>query len=100
MGRTETTGRIKTHLSLLRRNKHPIGLMQFDFNKYGAGCFISEMISENIFTEREWMERLQTYNPNYGYNYLDPYFLSNSTMNRKDKKAYVAEKYNFEYLLL
>ena len=50
-------------------------------------------------TEKEWMIRLKTYDPHFGYNYLDQNFI-NGPKNNKNKRAIVAERYDFPVELL
>lgn len=66
--------RYKTHLRLLKENKHHSILLQRAINKHGLSNFqfkIIEIISDkNIILDREqyWLDKYESYNPNKGYN--------------------------------
>ena len=75
---TKVDLRWKAHINALRSNTHVIRLMQEDFNKYGESNFSFEILDEVDFKDRkiekEYMKEYGSYNPNFGYNYLDNYF--------------------------
>lgn len=70
-------GRIKTHLSALRGNRHSIEEMQEDFNKYGEESFsfipLFEVSRDEYAPSLECfvMKVLRTQDKNFGYNYKD-----------------------------
>lgn len=70
--------RLASHLSALRRNVHPNTLMQDDFNKYGENYSFFELDViekwEDRRNEYKWMEKLDSNNPEVGYNGRDWYF--------------------------
>lgn len=67
--------RYKTHLSLLKHNKHTAPLMQEEFNNYGGlyDVFILDEIHcySERYKEYEWMRFYKTQDPQYGYNAQD-----------------------------
>lgn len=72
--------RLRQHMNNLKAKKHPIQLMQSDFNKFGEKSFEFEIVDKfKEFTrndsEIQWMMKLKTYDEKYGYNYKDPHFL-------------------------
>jgi hypothetical protein len=78
IGRTKqsTEERIKSHLTLLRSNKHTSKLMQEDYNKYGEDNFEYYELETGLkFEDRNkecfYMDRYKTCNPKYGYNRQD-----------------------------
>ena len=107
VGRHNSGNRKRAHFNALRAGKHKSRLMQHDFDKYGEisfqfitlqeGEIKSNSGKDNI--ERYWMERLQTYNPHFGYNYLDPFFV-NGIRDPEKKRKFIAEKYDFPVELL
>lgn len=110
VGRTfskDGIGRKQEHLDMLRRGKHPCKLMQHDYDAYGSDAFSYEIIEHGDIRsndvknclEKIWMVKLETFDPNHGYNYCDPYFV-NGIRDRKKKRAYVAERYSFPVELL
>lgn len=68
--------RRSSHLSALRRKKHPVEDMQADYDKYGdVFTFrILEHVPVRSFYNAEfaWSMKLRTYEREYGYNYKDP----------------------------
>lgn len=66
--------RFKTHISRLNRNVHHSSYLQNTFNKYGITNLNFEIIeildNSSIQVQREqyWMDRLQSYDKQYGYN--------------------------------
>lgn len=67
--------RYRTHIWDLKRGDHNSAEMQSDFDKYGENysLFILDRLekpSENK-REYEWMEKLRTTDPRYGYNAQD-----------------------------
>lgn len=72
---TNIENRWRTHIHDLRLNKHHVHLMQTDFNKYGEDSFTFEILDEADFRTRDkeqaYMKAYDSYNPNFGYNYLD-----------------------------
>lgn len=72
--------RFRQHMNNLKSHKHPILLMQSDFDKYGEKSFEFEIVDEfkefsRNDSEIQWMMKLKTYDKKYGYNYKDPHFL-------------------------
>lgn len=70
--------RIYTHIRDLKRGAHPVELMQEDADKYGCDYefFILDKY-ESCFdsaVEYKWMEKLNTGDPECGYNYKDAHF--------------------------
>lgn len=74
---SDIKNRIAAHKKALKMHKHPIELMQVDYDEYGEDSF-----QVRIFSERKKMEsasQLETFamkvlksqNPKYGYNYKD-----------------------------
>lgn len=82
--------RKKNHMNSLRRGKHPIALMQADYERYGADAFVFTVIEklERVCTrdengswhctdssrEKELMIQFKSFLPEHGYNYKDVYF--------------------------
>lgn len=94
VGRTNAVAhRYEEHLSALRHNRHYVKLMQTDFNKYGEDSFEYIVIMRDVSgrREKECMERLETYNPLKGYNYLDQTL--GGKKKRKDRVREIAIKY-------
>lgn len=75
IGRThrKITDRIKAHLSSLRSNRHTNKQLQEDFNKYKEDNFEFYEIekTENKRREFYYMDKYNTCNNEYGYNYKD-----------------------------
>lgn len=69
------------HLNNLMQQRHPNKFLQEDYNLYGKDVF-EFFIAEEVVScwgfkkEQEWMIRLKTYDPKYGYNNEDPFFYS------------------------
>jgi hypothetical protein len=67
--------RYKSHMSLLKNNKHTAPLMQEEYNKYGGIYDVFVLDEVRSFSERfkeyEWMRFYNTQNPEYGYNAQD-----------------------------
>ena len=79
VGRTvDLMKRIDNHFHQLRHGKHHVELMQSDFNNLGGDYIVYALDSINEFGEEkkefEWMEKLKTYDKQFGYNYQDPHF--------------------------
>ena len=73
------SSRYSSHISKLRKNKHSNKSLQNDFNRFGEENFVFRVIDASTDgwrgrKEKEWMEKLKTYDPNYGYNQNDAYF--------------------------
>ena len=82
--------RKEQHFSSLRNGKHPVKLMQSDYNKYGEEGFdfaVLEIVERkpveidlnqtrytDSLREKELMEQYKSYLPEQGYNYGDAYF--------------------------
>lgn len=83
VGRTyHPNKRFRQHMNLLKARTHPNNLMQYDFERFGVDSFEFEVVleKENLgrtYAEGEWMKKLKTYDPRYGYNFNDPYFRKN-----------------------
>lgn len=65
--------RWRIHLSNLRLNRHHSKYLQSSFNKHGESNFRFEILEECLpefclSTEQYWMNLLNVYNRNYGYN--------------------------------
>lgn len=66
--------RWKQHKTLLRSGKHHSQHLQYSWNKYGEDSFSFEVIEDDIsqeellIKEQYWMDKLQAYNPQKGYN--------------------------------
>lgn len=88
--------RWEQHLSALKFGNHPVGLMQYDFDKYGEEAFNLTVLYRNVFRlrERECMYLNDTFNPNKGYNYLD----ANKDDHRHsiEKLKDISDKYSIE----
>lgn len=80
--------RFKSHLNLLKRGKHPVEDMQKDFDKNSDAFHFSIVDEIKGFDERhkeyEWMQKLNTMQREYGYNYKD--------------RCWQATKHYFEYM--
>jgi hypothetical protein len=67
--------RYKSHLSLLKHNKHTAPLMQEEYNKYGGMYDVFILDEIHSYSERykefEWMRFYKTQDPKYGYNAQD-----------------------------
>ena len=69
--------RITIHKWALKKHKHPMELMQADYDKYGAESFRVRIFSERIGLESAsqleafMMKVLKSQNPKHGYNYKD-----------------------------
>lgn len=66
-------GRLNSHLSLLRRNKHPNKYFQNTYNLYGESVFEFEVIlycskERCIFFEQKCIDTYKSFCPEYGYN--------------------------------
>lgn len=104
---TRLDGRISKHLQKLRAGKHSSRLLQHDFDQYGEkafGYFVLEecyIRANNVPNnqEKKWMERFNTYNPHFGYNYADPFY-GNGIKDHVKRCEYVAEKFKFPVDLL
>lgn len=70
--------RLRDHMNALKSGKHPNKMMQEDYDNYGGDYefFVLEKITEFVDRSKEydWMEKLNTGNPEVGYNSRDPYF--------------------------
>lgn len=95
IGRTQhLNNRFQWHLSALRSNRHYIADMQNDFNQYGFKSFRfsiiektngNEVNNRDGSRERYWMQRLRTYDANYGYNSNDPRYNKKSCGHREGR---------------
>lgn len=82
VGRTrKPRNRQYAHLSALRSNRHYNKELQKDYNAFGEDTFEFVILEKSAHEmnrhggrERYWMEKLRTYNVQYGYNNLDPKF--------------------------
>ena len=67
--------RYKSHLSLLKNNKHNSPLMQKEYNQYGGlyDVFVLDEVRgyTEMYREYEWMRYYNTQDPKYGYNSQD-----------------------------
>ena len=66
--------RIQTHLSALRHGKHPIELMQKDFNDYGEDYSFYLLKADTWWSnpvEKKMQYMFQTGDPQHGYNYKE-----------------------------
>lgn len=67
--------RFKTHISMLKNNKHNSPLMQREYNKFGGiyDVFILDRIHcyNEKHKEYEWMRYYKTQDDKYGYNSQD-----------------------------
>ena len=67
--------RYKSHLSLLRNNKHHSKLMQEEYNEHGGLYDVFELDTVSGISERykeyEWMRYYKTQDARYGYNSQD-----------------------------
>lgn len=67
--------RIGSHFGLLKNGKHPIAQMQKDYNDYGGdySVFLIDEIEgmQDRGKEYLWMLKLDTKNPEHGYNAQD-----------------------------
>lgn len=84
--------RFKLHMNALKRNRHPVEIMQNDFNSYGEKSFGFKIVDSTSNytrkgTEGKIMECLKTYDKKYGYNYKDPYFIRNGKYPTKNLPA-------------
>ena len=79
------TGQFKersyAHLNNLRQKRHTNKSLQEDYDLFGENVFEFLIVDEvdawlGFRKEQEWMIRLKTYNPKYGYNDKDPFFYS------------------------
>lgn len=82
-----------SHLNNLRKNRHINKSLQEDYNLYGEKAFEFLIVEETFLgfgfrKEQEWMIRLKTYDPKYGYNDKDPFFYSKQY--KKHTKNYFA----------
>lgn len=91
--------RERTHMAALRHKHHHIELMQSDYDKYGEQNFAFSILESvdrkpcrngtDSFTdaarEKEIMMEYQSYVPERGYNYKDPYFRPNNPKGGKRK---------------
>lgn len=82
--------RKKNHLNALRGGRHPVKLMQDDFNQYGEDAFVFTVLETaerhcidnkkgalqyaDSLREKELMLQYKSNLPEYGYNYNDHYF--------------------------
>ena len=69
--------RFQEHISNLRGHRHHSEDLQKDYDKYGEAVFSFEVVDEVTKSgkeseEYEWMRRLHTYDPLFGYNNDDP----------------------------
>ena len=71
--------RIRSHVAALRSGRHPVELMQKDFDIYGDNLSFFILYDSHGFSgvvsfhiERLFMEILGTRDPSKGYNYKDP----------------------------
>lgn len=69
--------RYKTHINQLKRHGHPNKSLQKDFDTYGIEAFELKTICRHRkikgrSNEFIYMEKYKTYDPQYGYNDLDP----------------------------
>jgi len=68
--------RFKTHINLLRRNRHENPILQKSWNKYSENCFVFETVESfnNIYIEellnleKYYILKYCSANRNYGYN--------------------------------
>lgn len=71
----QVSSRINNHICSLRRGKHPVELMQSDFNEYGEDYSFYQLDTEPTIYEKDremyWMNFFRTKDPNFGYNYKD-----------------------------
>lgn len=68
--------RLKKHLNDLKGNRHIVGDLQEDFNRFGD-VFELFILEENVsyrddYTEYKYMRKYRTCERKYGYNYNDP----------------------------
>ena len=71
--------RMKNHVSLLKNHRHPVKMLQSDFDMYGEDGFDFTVIAENTGgktgrggnEEYSYMRKYKTYDERYGYNYSD-----------------------------
>lgn len=68
--------RFLTHMSNLRRGAHTSSTFQTDFNEYGEGAFIFEIVdrcesNDSVDREVEWMRKYKSFLSEYGYNDSD-----------------------------
>lgn len=67
--------RYKTHLSLLKNNKHTSPLMQSEYNEFGGMYDVFILDEVRSYSERykeyEWMRFYKTQDVRYGYNAQD-----------------------------
>lgn len=109
IGQTAGTakGRVDEHFQKLRAGIHGSRLLQHDFDKYGEKSFIyfdlekCHIRANNVPNnqEKKWMEKFNTYNPHFGYNYADPFY-GNGIKDHVKRCEYVAEKFKFPVDLL
>lgn len=70
--------RIGAHISALKNGNHPVELMQEDADKYGLDYefFLLDKYDNcrDSKKEYEWMLKLNTGDPECGYNYKDAHF--------------------------
>lgn len=70
--------RLKAHLQQLKKRTHANKNLQTDFDTYGNDFSMSVLdfieTPADSHIEYTWMEKLNTNNPEIGYNYADPYF--------------------------
>ena len=122
VGRSEHQKRPRSHLNALRGGRHHIKLMQHDFDTFGEDSFSFTIIqggdlsfnyecrttneklrcgrpAYDAESEKEWMVRLRTGDPHFGYNYLDPIF-TNHIRDHEKSIEYVSRKYDFPIGLL
>ena len=68
--------RFRVHISQLRHGKHPVVDLQADFDRHGEHLKLIILDRIDVFADRDkeyrWMEQLQTFDRQRGYNYQDP----------------------------
>ena len=77
--RQDLKNRLRTHLALLRHDKHSNKLLQEDFSKYGEDKFIFYELETGVpykskDRERYYMDKYKSYMNEYGYNAMDNYY--------------------------
>ena len=68
--------RVSEHMKQLSFGKHPVGMMQDDYNQYGGSysyfvVFEAYASYDAFMMEKNFMSLLDTRNPQKGYNYKD-----------------------------
>lgn len=69
--------RIREHLTELRKQKHPVALMQEDYDRYGEDYSFYRLTCDTWWcnpVEKKMQYMFRTGDPNYGYNYKENMF--------------------------